>query len=262
MHYFYPIITINLSRLQQYRKGRNMKKRKSKINVKMVGSLLVLIGFVFIGMMGNAGLYGFWQVFFDEAIFLEFTITTILIVCLTSIGKDFLRGIKIAFVMKEDYSRMTLQKSIQAVKDTQKIILLEVGVYALIGLINLLYQMHETATIGPAIAWVLRSCLFVSIFELILSFISSRLENLCISYMEDREEESITDEQTLYFKLRGLGLTDREAEVARLITEGYSNKNISEMLYISEATVKKHVTHILEKTKASDREELVAIIMK
>lgn len=239
-----------------------MKKRKSKINFKMIGSLLIAIGFVLFGMIGNAGLYTFWQVFFDEAIFMEFTIATILIVYFTGMGRDFLRGIKTAFVKKEDCSRMTLQKSIQAVKDTQKIILLEAGVYALIGLINLLYQMNETATIGPAIAWVLRSCLFVVIFELLLSFISSRLENLCISYMEDREEESITDEQTLYFKLRGLGLTDREAEVARLITEGYSNKNISEMLYISEATVKKHVTHILEKTKASDREELVAIIMK
>lgn len=239
-----------------------MKKRKSKINFKMIGSLLIAIGFVLFGMIGNAGLYTFWQVFFDEAIFMEFTIATILIVYLTGMGRDFLRGIQIAFVKKEDYSRMTLQKSIQAVKDTQKILLLEAGVYALIGLINLLYQMNETATIGPAIAWVLRSSLFVVIFELLLSFISSRLENLCISYMEDKEEESITDEQILYFKLRSLGLTDREAEVARLITEGYSNKNISEMLYISEATVKKHVTHILEKTKASDREELAAIIMK
>ena len=76
--------------------------------------------------------------------------------------------------------------------------------------------MNETATIGPAIAWVLRSCLFVVILELLLSFISSRLENLCISYMEDREEESITDEQILYFKLRSLGLTDRE-ELAAII---------------------------------------------
>jgi len=45
----------------------------------------------------------------------------------------------------------------------------------------------------------------------------------------------------------------RELEVAALIAEGQSNKEISSSLKISEPTVKKHVGHILEKLGLSDR---------
>lgn len=42
-------------------------------------------------------------------------------------------------------------------------------------------------------------------------------------------------------------LTDRELEVLRLITQGRSNAEIGEELFLSEATVKTHVTRILQK---------------
>ncbi len=45
----------------------------------------------------------------------------------------------------------------------------------------------------------------------------------------------------------------RELEVAALIAEGQSNKEISTSLEISEPTVKKHVGHILQKLELSDR---------
>ncbi|MGN0400940.1 MAG: response regulator transcription factor [Acetatifactor sp.] len=66
--------------------------------------------------------------------------------------------------------------------------------------------------------------------------------------------------QTVYFKLRALGLTDREAEVARLVSCEMTNKEIGQMLYISDTTVKKHITHILEKTQLEDREKLTGMI--
>jgi len=47
--------------------------------------------------------------------------------------------------------------------------------------------------------------------------------------------------------------SDRELQVAALISEGRSNKEISSGLDISEPTVKKHVGHILEKLGLSDR---------
>ena len=53
-----------------------------------------------------------------------------------------------------------------------------------------------------------------------------------------------------------MGLTDREAEVARLAAAGMTNTQISQELYISMATVKKHMTHVLEKTQCEDREAL------
>lgn len=48
-------------------------------------------------------------------------------------------------------------------------------------------------------------------------------------------------------------LSDREMEVAELIANGRSNKEISQALDISEPTVKKHVGHILAKLKLQDR---------
>ena len=48
-------------------------------------------------------------------------------------------------------------------------------------------------------------------------------------------------------------LTCREREVLRLVTDGYSNKQIGRALTISEETVKKHVQTIISKLGVSDR---------
>jgi two-component system, NarL family, response regulator LiaR len=48
-------------------------------------------------------------------------------------------------------------------------------------------------------------------------------------------------------------LSEREAEVLRLIAEGDSNTAIAERLVISENTVKSHVSNILSKLHLTDR---------
>jgi DNA-binding NarL/FixJ family response regulator len=57
-------------------------------------------------------------------------------------------------------------------------------------------------------------------------------------------------------------LTSREKEVLLAITAGKSNKEIGVALNISEATVKVHVTHILEKLKASGRTEAIRLAVQ
>lgn len=54
------------------------------------------------------------------------------------------------------------------------------------------------------------------------------------------------------------GLTEREAEVLRLIAAGHSNTEIAAHLYVSEATIKTHVNHIFAKTGSRDRSQAVA----
>jgi DNA-binding NarL/FixJ family response regulator len=53
------------------------------------------------------------------------------------------------------------------------------------------------------------------------------------------------------------GLTAREAEVLVEIAEGHSNAEIATRLFVSEATVKTHVNHLLAKTGCRDRAALV-----
>jgi len=57
-------------------------------------------------------------------------------------------------------------------------------------------------------------------------------------------------------------LTSRELEVLRLIAEGMINKEIAKHLYISEKTVKNHVSNIFKKIEVSDRTQAAIYAFK
>ena len=57
-------------------------------------------------------------------------------------------------------------------------------------------------------------------------------------------------------------LTKREIDVLRLISEGCSNKKISDGLSISERTVKNHISHIFRKIDVEDRTQAAVFAIR
>jgi len=68
-------------------------------------------------------------------------------------------------------------------------------------------------------------------------------------------EPFTTDEQ----KLKQLGITAREFEILQLIAGGMSNREIAERLFVSENTVKTHLSRLFEKLSAKRRTQAVQI---
>jgi DNA-binding NarL/FixJ family response regulator len=57
-------------------------------------------------------------------------------------------------------------------------------------------------------------------------------------------------------------LTVREVEVLRQVAGGNRNRDIAELLFISEETVKVHIKHIMDKLGAKDRTQAIAIAVR
>lgn len=57
-------------------------------------------------------------------------------------------------------------------------------------------------------------------------------------------------------------LTDRELDIVKLVSEGLSNVEIAETLYITEGTVKNNLTRILQKLELRDRTQLAIYWIK
>ncbi|WP_299155784.1 response regulator transcription factor [uncultured Tenacibaculum sp.] len=62
-----------------------------------------------------------------------------------------------------------------------------------------------------------------------------------------------------YKKIAELNITKREYEVLQKIAEGLSNKEIAESLFLSESTIKTHVSNILMKLDSKRRTQAVQI---
>lgn len=69
----------------------------------------------------------------------------------------------------------------------------------------------------------------------------------------------VQDMQTMYWRS---SLTNREEEVLKLMARGCNNRVIGEKLFISEKTVKNHVSSILQKMEVQDRTQAVITAIK
>lgn len=57
-------------------------------------------------------------------------------------------------------------------------------------------------------------------------------------------------------------LTNREIDIIKLVSQGFSNKEIAETLYLGESTVKNYISAILDKLNLRDRTQLAVFYLK
>ncbi|MEA4872219.1 MAG: response regulator transcription factor [Synergistaceae bacterium] len=73
-----------------------------------------------------------------------------------------------------------------------------------------------------------------------------------IEYLKNPFSDELISEDPLDY------ITQREREVLYWVSHGLTNKEISERIFLSEKTVKNHVSHILKKLDLSDRTKAAA----
>lgn len=130
-------------------------------------------------------------------------------------------------------------------------------------IIFLFARMNEIQKLDGLVLEIALNCravLYGTVFYVI--FRGDTGKKNVIDNKNEKEQSGVNDPQNgksaeeIYFHFRALGLTQREAEVARLLYNGLTNYEIASELYISETTVKKHVSHIFEKLEIEKREKI------
>jgi DNA-binding NarL/FixJ family response regulator len=90
--------------------------------------------------------------------------------------------------------------------------------------------------------------------ELVIAFVAI-LSFFIGNYFNKKSKNNVDDKpRTInHQKIKDLEITSREYEVLELISLGLSNKEIGEKLFLSESTIKTHVSNLLIKLDAKRR---------
>ena len=73
------------------------------------------------------------------------------------------------------------------------------------------------------------------------------------------QKQKVVSEDINHKKIKDLDISKREYEVLLGISEGLSNKEIGEKLFVSESTIKTHVSNLLSKLNAKRRTQALQI---
>ncbi len=73
------------------------------------------------------------------------------------------------------------------------------------------------------------------------------------------QKETVDKTEIDHNKIKELDITSREYEVLQHIAQGLSNKEIAETLFLSESTIKTHVSNLLVKLNAKRRTQALQV---
>jgi DNA-binding CsgD family transcriptional regulator len=137
--------------------------------------------------------------------------------------------------------------------------LLYMFLYSILFIFTLLAQWINIRETKYKIA--INMCTVVlGLFSVILFHVLYKTEP---SYFEKGQTVTKIPDKEIYMKFAEKNrLSKREREIGWLLLNGESNQQLAETLFISITTVKKHLTHIYEKTGVSCRKEFKEVIGK
>lgn len=92
----------------------------------------------------------------------------------------------------------------------------------------------------------------VELLQKVLALVNVSTNSLDTNYVISSQQTESKE-----FSFLNKRVTKRETEVAKLICQGLSNRQIAEELFISEKTVKTHVSNLLVKVGLKDRMQLI-----
>jgi DNA-binding NarL/FixJ family response regulator len=114
----------------------------------------------------------------------------------------------------------------------------------------LLFQLSKYAIISGD----LNSEFTIAIIAIVFFFVGVYLNKKSLQKRTPTSPDSIDQK-----KIEDLDISKREYEVLLGISEGLSNKEIGEKLFISESTIKTHVSNLLSKLNAKRRTQALQI---
>ncbi len=92
---------------------------------------------------------------------------------------------------------------------------------------------------------------------MINSLVTQLILSLSGSDWQNNHGKAIIDEIRFSAQCEKMRLTPREKELALMILQGYTNRNISERLFISMNTIRTHLKRINSKAGVENREDLL-----
>lgn len=96
------------------------------------------------------------------------------------------------------------------------------------------------------------------LFGVLFIIIGMLLSRLVKTKKPDKKTTGMQESPEIaHSKITELGISNREYEVLQKIAEGHSNLEIAQKLFISESTVKTHVSNLLVKLDAKRRTQAV-----
>lgn len=118
---------------------------------------------------------------------------------------------------------------------------------ALIVALLTLFQLGKYSYISGNLSIEIGIAVVAVVFFIIGIYINRRTLN------QERQTSNPIDSK----KIEKLGISKREYEVLVCISKGFSNKEIADQLFVSESTIKTHVSNLLVKLDAKRRTQAI-----